>query len=33
MPQIRMLKEQVCSGDQSIVSDFQTLAGPVPVSE
>ena len=33
LPQIRMLKEQVCSGDQSIVSDFQTLAGPVPVSE
>ncbi len=33
MPQIRMLKEQICSGDQSIVNDFEILAGPVPVTE
>ncbi len=33
MPQNRMLKEQACSGDQSVVSDFETLAGPVPVAE
>jgi len=33
MPVIRMLKEQVHSGDQSIVDQFDTLAGPVPVSD
>jgi hypothetical protein len=33
MPLLRARKEQVCSGDQSVVSEFETLAGPVPVSE
>jgi len=33
MPEIRMLTEQICSGDSSIVDDFDTLAGPVPVEE
>jgi len=30
MPELRMLKEQVCSGDSSPVSEFEALAGPVP---
>jgi len=33
MPQIRMLKEQICSGDESVVRDFEVLAGPVPLAE
>ena len=33
MPEIRMLTEQVCSGDDLVVSEFETLAGPVPVAE
>jgi len=33
MPEIRMLSEQICSGDESIVEQFEALAGPVPVSE
>ena len=33
MPEIRMLKEQICSGEKSIVDEFETLAGPVPVAE
>jgi alkylation response protein AidB-like acyl-CoA dehydrogenase len=31
MPEMRMLKEQICSGERSIVDEFETLAGPVPV--
>ena len=33
LPQIKMLKEQVCSGETASVNDFETLAGPVPVAE
>jgi alkylation response protein AidB-like acyl-CoA dehydrogenase len=33
MPQVRMLKEQACSGDQCVINDFDVLAGPVPVAE
>ena len=33
MPEIRMFKEQICSGDVSIVDDFEVLAGAVPVAE
>jgi hypothetical protein len=33
MPEFRMNKEQILSGDRSIISDFATLAGPVPVAE
>ena len=33
MPEIRMCKEQICSGDADIVNEFETLAGPVPVAE
>ena len=33
MPEIRMLAQQICSGDDSAVSQFETLAGPVPVAE
>ncbi len=30
LPECRMNKDLVCSGDQSVISDFETLAGPVP---
>jgi len=33
MPELRMLKEQICSGDQSVVDEFDALAGPLPVTE
>ena len=33
MPEISMLKEQICSGDEAVVTEFETLAGPVPVVE
>jgi len=33
MPEIRMLKEKICSANQSAVTDFAILAGPVPVAE
>jgi len=33
MPEIRMLKEQILSGDLAVVHDFEALAGPVPVVE
>jgi 3-(methylthio)propanoyl-CoA dehydrogenase len=33
MPEIRMLKEQILSGDVAVVTDFEALAGPVPVVE
>jgi len=33
MPEIHMLTEQVCSGDDSAVSQFETLAGPLPAAE
>jgi hypothetical protein len=33
MPEIHMLKERICSGVVMPVSDFETLAGPVPVVE
>ncbi len=33
MPEIRMLTEQICSGDEAVVRDFDVLAGPVPVME
>ena len=31
MPEIRMLAEQICSGDQSVVDDFEALAGAMPI--
>ena len=33
MPEIRMLAEQIRSGDTSIIDDFDALAGPVPVED
>ncbi|MCL2701820.1 MAG: acyl-CoA dehydrogenase family protein [Phycisphaerae bacterium] len=33
LPLIAALKAQILSGDKSIVDDFETLAGPVPVTE
>lgn len=33
MPDMQMLKERVCSGETSIVDDFEILAGPLPVVE
>ena len=33
LPEIRMLKEQICSGDAAVVREFEILAGPVPVAE
>ncbi|MCE5325795.1 MAG: acyl-CoA dehydrogenase family protein [Planctomycetaceae bacterium] len=33
LPEMRMNKELVLSGDRSVITDFATLAGPVPVVE
>jgi hypothetical protein len=33
MPENRMNRERILSGDQQIDNDFETLAGPVPVAE
>ena len=33
MPELRMCKEQCCSGVKTVIDDFETLAGPVPVVE
>ena len=33
MAELRMCKEQICSGERSIVDEFEVLAGPVPVLE
>jgi alkylation response protein AidB-like acyl-CoA dehydrogenase len=33
MPEIRRNVEQICSGDLSVVEQFETLAGPVPTAE
>jgi len=33
IPQIRMLKEWICAGDSSTLTDFETLAGPLPVAD
>jgi hypothetical protein len=33
MPELRMNKEMVLSGDRSVISEFEILAGPVPVAE
>jgi hypothetical protein len=33
MPRLRMLKEQVCSGETSALTDFEILAGPLPVAD
>ena len=33
MPELRMNKEMILSGDRSVISDFETLAGPVPTAE
>jgi len=33
MPELRMLREQICSGDLAVVNDFEALAGPVPVAD
>ena len=33
IPEIHMLKEQICSGDDAVVNEFEILAGPVPVVE
>jgi hypothetical protein len=30
---MRMLKEQVCSGETSALTDFEILAGPLPVAD
>ena len=31
MAEIRRNRELICSGDLSVVNEFETLAGPVPV--
>jgi hypothetical protein len=33
LPEMRMNRELICSGDRSIISQFAVLAGPVPVVE
>jgi hypothetical protein len=33
MPQARMEKEQICSGDTATLNDFEALAGPLPVAD
>jgi len=33
LPELRMNKQLICSGDRSIMTDFEALAGPVPVVE
>jgi len=33
MPEVRMLKERICSGEMLAVQSFQTLAGPVPAGD
>ena len=33
LPEIRMDHEIITSGDRSAITDFETLAGPVPVAE
>jgi hypothetical protein len=33
LPEIKMNRELICSGDRSIISQFADLAGPVPVAE
>jgi len=33
LPELRMNRERILSGDRSAVRDFETLAGPVPVTE
>jgi len=33
MPELRMNKEMILTGDRSIIKDFETLAGPVPATE
>jgi len=33
MPELRMNKELILAGDRSVISDFEALAGPVPVTE
>jgi len=33
MPEIRRNREMICSGDLSVVEQFEVLAGPVPRSE
>ena len=33
IPELRVNKETICSGDRSTMTDFQSLAGPVPVAE
>ncbi len=33
MPELRMNKEIILTGDRSIIKDFEALAGPVPVTE
>ncbi len=33
LPEARMFKEIIFSGDKQIVTEFETLAGPVPVAE
>jgi hypothetical protein len=32
-PRMRMLREQVCSGETSALTDFDILAGPLPVAD
>jgi len=31
LPEIRMKHEMICSGDRCVMSDFEALAGPLPV--
>jgi len=33
MPEVKMNHEVICSGDRQIITDFDVLAGPVPVAE
>ncbi len=33
MPRVRMLKEQICSGETTTLTEFETLAGPLPSAD
>ncbi len=33
MPEVRMLAEQIRSGDETVIHDFEAIAGPLPVAD
>ena len=33
LPRLTMLKELVCAGESSTLTDFEALAGPLPLAE